>query len=158
MGYSRSPSPSRRRRSKSRERDRRRRRSRERSRDRSRDRDRDRRRRSADRNDSTGRHRRSWSRSRSRSNSRSRQSGESGSKRSSSHLAERPAVSAEDLEGKSPEEQEMMKMMGFCAFDTTKGKKVNNTEVGTVHVILKRKYRQYMNRKGGFNRPLDFVA
>ncbi|XP_046385529.1 U4/U6.U5 small nuclear ribonucleoprotein 27 kDa protein [Ischnura elegans] len=152
MGYSRSPSPSRRRRSKSRERDRRRRRSRERSRDRSRDRDR--RRRSADRNDSGGRHRRSWSRSRSRSTSR----GRDGSKRSSSHLAERPSISAQDLEGKSPEEQEMMKMMGFCAFDTTKGKKVNNTEVGTVHVILKRKYRQYMNRKGGFNRPLDFVA
>ncbi|XP_071448057.1 U4/U6.U5 small nuclear ribonucleoprotein 27 kDa protein [Hetaerina americana] len=154
MGYSRSPSPSRRRRSKSRERDRRRRRSRERSRDRSRDRDR--RRRSADRIESGGRHRRSWSRSRSRSTSRGR--GSEGGKRSSSHLAERPAISAQDLEGKSPEEQEMMKMMGFCAFDTTKGKKVNNTEVGTVHVILKRKYRQYMNRKGGFNRPLDFVA
>lgn len=29
---------------------------------------------------------------------------------------------------------------------------------GAVHVIMKRKYRQYMNRKGGFNRPLDFVA
>lgn len=63
-----------------------------------------------------------------------------------------------DLEGKSPDEQEMMKLMGFCAFDTTKGKKVAGNEVGTVHVILKRKYRQYMNRKGGFNRPLDFVA
>lgn len=63
-----------------------------------------------------------------------------------------------DLEGKSPDEQEMMKLMGFCAFDTTKGKKVSGNEVGTVHVILKRKYRQYMNRKGGFNRPLDFVA
>ncbi|GFG33592.1 hypothetical protein Cfor_01065 [Coptotermes formosanus] len=63
-----------------------------------------------------------------------------------------------DLEGKSPDEQEMMKLMGFCSFDTTKGKKVAGNEVGTVHVILKRKYRQYMNRKGGFNRPLDFVA
>lgn len=63
-----------------------------------------------------------------------------------------------DLAGKTPDEQEMLKAMGFCSFDTTKGKKVEGNEVGTVHVILKRKYRQYMNRKGGFNRPLDFVA
>lgn len=52
----------------------------------------------------------------------------------------------------------MMKTMGFCTFDTTKNKKVTGNDVGDVHVILKRKYRQYMNRKGGFNRPLDFVA
>lgn len=63
-----------------------------------------------------------------------------------------------DLQGKTPEEQEMMRIMGFCGFDTTKGKKVEGNDVGAVHVILKRKYRQYMNRKGGFNRPLDFVA
>lgn len=63
-----------------------------------------------------------------------------------------------DLQGKTPEEQEMMRMMGFCGFDTTKGKKVEGNDIGAVHVILKRKYRQYMNRKGGFNRPLDFVA
>ena len=37
------------------------------------------------------------------------------------------------------------------------GKKVDGNNVGAVHVIMKRKYRQYMNRKGGFNRPLDFV-
>lgn len=63
-----------------------------------------------------------------------------------------------DLQGKTPEEQDMMRMMGFCGFDTTKGRKVDGNDVGAVHVILKRKYRQYMNRKGGFNRPLDFVA
>jgi len=63
-----------------------------------------------------------------------------------------------DLQGKTPEEQEMMRIMGFCDFDSTKGKKVDGNDVGAVHVILKRKYRQYMNRKGGFNRPLDFVA
>ena len=33
--------------------------------------------------------------------------------------------------------------------------KGNNT--GAVHTLVKRKYRQYMNRKGGFNRPLDYV-
>ena len=62
------------------------------------------------------------------------------------------------MEGKSAEEIEMMKAMGFCNFDTTKNRKVDGNDVGDVHVILKRKYRQYMNRKGGFNRPLDFVA
>ncbi|CAD7012030.1 unnamed protein product [Ceratitis capitata] len=72
--------------------------------------------------------------------------------------AERPKITEADLEGKSPEEVEMLKTMGFCTFDTTKNKKVEGNDVGEVHVILKRKYRQYMNRKGGFNRPLDFVA
>lgn len=36
----------------------------------------------------------------------------------------------------------MMKVMGFCGFDTTKGKKVDGNNAGEVHVILKRKYRQ----------------
>lgn len=69
-----------------------------------------------------------------------------------------PKVTEEDLRGKTAEEQEMMKLMGFCNFDSTHGKEVEGNNVGDVHVILKRKYRQYMNRKGGFNRPLDFVA
>lgn len=71
--------------------------------------------------------------------------------------AQRKVTEAE-LEGKTEDEQEMMRLMGFCSFDTTKGGKVDGNDVGAVHVILKRKYRQYMNRKGGFNRPLDFVA
>ena len=50
-------------------------------------------------------------------------------------------VSASDLEGKTPDEIEMMKVMGFCGFDTTKGKKVDGNNAGEVHVILKRKYR-----------------
>lgn len=101
---------------------------------------------------------------RSRSYDREHRSKHSRSRRADSHgagsssAAERPAVTDADLEGKTPEEQEMMKMMGFCGFDTTKNKKVDGNDAGEVHVILKRKYRQYMNRKGGFNRPLDFVA
>ena len=62
-----------------------------------------------------------------------------------------------DFKGKSDEEVEMMRVMGFGGFDSTKNKKVKGNNVGDVHVVLKRKYRQYMNRKGGFNRPLDFV-
>ncbi|XP_053204387.1 U4/U6.U5 small nuclear ribonucleoprotein 27 kDa protein-like [Panonychus citri] len=60
--------------------------------------------------------------------------------------------------GGETDEAEMLKLMGFGNFDTTKGKQVPGNNVSAVHVIHKRKYRQYMNRKGGFNRPLDFVA
>jgi len=66
-------------------------------------------------------------------------------------------LTAEDMEGKTEEEIDMMRIMGFKGFDTTKGKKVKGNDVGSVHVVVKRKYRQYMNRKGGFNRPLDYV-
>uniref|UniRef100_A0A090XAB3 U4/U6.U5 small nuclear ribonucleoprotein 27 kDa protein n=1 Tax=Ixodes ricinus TaxID=34613 RepID=A0A090XAB3_IXORI len=124
---------------------------------------------------------------------------------------ERPPVTEKDLEGKTEDEKEMIKMMGFANFDTSKGKHMPGNNTYGVHVIHKRKYReveystvylgvggrvvnfsasphvaccnsksgrvpvvslnnwrekkvasdhtnQYMNRKGGFNRPLDFVA
>uniref|UniRef100_T1E354 U4/U6.U5 small nuclear ribonucleoprotein 27 kDa protein n=1 Tax=Psorophora albipes TaxID=869069 RepID=T1E354_9DIPT len=128
---------------------------RERSRDRSRerrDRDRERERELRPRD-----HRRR-SRSRSRSYDRDRGRAKSPLPSTSRRMHTKPVVTEADLEGKSPEEQEMLKTMGFCGFDSTKGKKVEGNNVGEVHVILKRKYRQYMNRKGGFNRPLDFVA
>lgn len=60
---------------------------------------------------------------------------------SKSKIHERPHITEADLVGKTQEEQEMMKMMGFCGFDTTKNKKVDGNNVGEVHVILKRKYR-----------------
>lgn len=60
---------------------------------------------------------------------------------------------------KAEEDAEAMaKVMGFSSFDTTKGKQVAGNKVGAVKVVKKRRYRQYMNRKGGFNRPLDKVA
>ena len=68
-------------------------------------------------------------------------------------------ITEEDLEGKTEEEIEMMKLMGFASFDSTKGKKVDGSvNAYAINVSQKRKYRQYMNRKGGFNRPLDFIA
>ncbi|XP_077289245.1 U4/U6.U5 small nuclear ribonucleoprotein 27 kDa protein yantar [Arctopsyche grandis] len=146
----RSPSPSRRRedskRERDRERDRERERRRHRSRERERSRSRERRRRSAER------------RRRSRSRSTSAERASAGGKPQRTAVPDRPAITQADLEGKSPEEQEMIRIMGFSGFNTTKGKKVDNNDVGEVQVVLKRKYRQYMNRKGGFNRPLDFVA
>lgn len=128
-------------------------------RDKSRDRSRERRERDRDRErDLRQRDFRRRSRSRSFDRDRGRDKSPLPSSSSSRRLHAKPVVTEADLEGKSPEEQEMMKTMGFCGFDTTKGKKVEGNNVGEVHVILKRKYRQYMNRKGGFNRPLDFVA
>lgn len=62
------------------------------------------------------------------------------------------------LEIVNPDEAAMMKALGFNSFNSTKGKKVEGNDVGAVHVIKKRSYRQYMNRKGGFNRPLDKVT
>lgn len=134
-------------------------------RDRDRDRDRERRRpRTRSRSRSLDRRRRSPNLRRSpsprrRQRSRSTSPGPSTTfVKQKKSFGERPIVTPADLEGKSPEEQEMLKIMGFCGFDSTKGKKVEDNVEGDVHVVLKRKYRQYMNRKGGFNRPLDFVA
>lgn len=73
-------------------------------------------------------------------------------------LQERPAITAADLIGRSEEEIQMMTLMGFANFDTTKGKHVQGNDVGEVSIQEKRRYRQYMNRRGGFNRPLDPIA
>ncbi|XP_013397783.1 U4/U6.U5 small nuclear ribonucleoprotein 27 kDa protein-like [Lingula anatina] len=75
-------------------------------------------------------------------------------------VAEQPAIELDpsQLEGKSEEEIEMMKIMGFGGFETTKGKKVDGNAEGAANILQKRRYRQYMNRRGGFNRPLDFIA
>lgn len=52
-------------------------------------------------------------------------------------------------------ELEMMKMLGIpLGFDSTKGKPVPGANVSGVRVVTKRQPRQYMNRRGGFNRPL----
>ncbi|KAI9149689.1 hypothetical protein H9P43_009866 [Blastocladiella emersonii ATCC 22665] len=58
----------------------------------------------------------------------------------------------EDLSALDPEEQ-MRRMMGFGGFDTTKEKKHANVSAANVHKPPV--YRQYMNRRGGFNRPLS---
>ena len=53
-------------------------------------------------------------------------------------------------------EAEMMALMGFGGFGSTAGKHVDdpNANVGAVRKKTTRKARQYMNRPGGFNRPL----
>ncbi|XP_075507567.1 uncharacterized protein LOC142544398, partial [Primulina tabacum] len=53
------------------------------------------------------------------------------------------------------DEIEMMKKFGIpMGFDSTKGKPVSGNDVGAVRKVTKRQPRQYMNRRGGFNRPL----
>ncbi|KAG7490365.1 U4 small nuclear ribonucleoprotein 27 kDa [Solea senegalensis] len=155
MGRSRSRSPPRRERrrsrSASRERERRRR---ERDRSRSRDRDRDRRR-SRSRSPHRRRSRSPARRHRSSSQSPGRQKDD----RKEAKPGKSIQISEEDMQGKTEEEIEMMKTMGFGSFDTTKGKKTDGSvNAYAINVSMKRKYRQYMNRKGGFNRPLDFIA
>uniref|UniRef100_A0A7S1BT38 U4/U6.U5 small nuclear ribonucleoprotein 27kDa protein domain-containing protein n=1 Tax=Corethron hystrix TaxID=216773 RepID=A0A7S1BT38_9STRA len=68
-------------------------------------------------------------------------------------------VTAEELM-EMTEDEAMKKVMGFSgSFGSTKEKKVadNHTTAakGAASKNKARKYRQYMNRKGGFNRPLD---
>ncbi len=49
----------------------------------------------------------------------------------------------------------MQAMMGFGDFGSTKGQKVAGNVAGAVRKTKKTEYRQYMNRVGGFNRPLS---
>jgi U4/U6.U5 tri-snRNP-associated protein 3 len=68
-------------------------------------------------------------------------------------------VDEADLVGLDEEEQ-MKMLLGFTGgFGSTKGQKVDSNQstaaVGVAGKNKARKYRQYMNRKNGFNRPLD---
>jgi U4/U6.U5 tri-snRNP-associated protein 3 len=67
-------------------------------------------------------------------------------------------VKPEDLEGLDEEEQ-MKKLLGFGGFGSTKGESVEDNQSSAARGVATknkaRKYRQYMNRKNGFNRPLE---
>ena len=65
---------------------------------------------------------------------------------------------AEEVVEETAADAELMAMMGLpMGFDTTQGKDVGDarTKLEAVKKKEVRKYRQYMNRRGGFNRPLD---
>ncbi|KAI0273550.1 hypothetical protein BC834DRAFT_815946 [Gloeopeniophorella convolvens] len=55
------------------------------------------------------------------------------------------------------DDEAMMAMMGMAGFGSTKGKHVEGNQEGTADVKKIRTWRQYMNRRGGFNRPLDKI-
>lgn len=61
----------------------------------------------------------------------------------------------DNLEVEDNELSAMQAMMGFGGFGTTKGQKVAGNNAGAVYKAKKTEYRQYMNRIGGFNRPLS---
>lgn len=68
-------------------------------------------------------------------------------------------INPEELE-EMDEEEQMRALLGFTTgFGSTKGQKVDDNHTssakGAASKNKARKYRQYMNRKHGFNRPLD---
>ena len=68
--------------------------------------------------------------------------------------AQSKAADVMDID-EDPETAEMRKMMGFAGFKSTKQTKVPGNNVYCVRKEKKTEYRQYMNRLGGFNRPLS---
>lgn len=62
-----------------------------------------------------------------------------------------------DIDGADTDDvdQLMRKTMGFSSFRTTQNTKVPGNNVYGVRKEKKTQYRQYMNRQGGFNRPLS---
>lgn len=69
-------------------------------------------------------------------------------------------VRPEELEGLDEEEQ-MRKLLGIEGFGSTKGQAVEDNQStaarGGAAKNKARKYRQYMNRKAGFNKPLEKI-
>ncbi|KAL1863728.1 Processing alpha glucosidase I [Paecilomyces lecythidis] len=67
------------------------------------------------------------------------------------------AMDVDMLDSEDPDDIEslMRKTMGFTRFRTTQNTKVPGNNVYGVRKEKKTEYRQYMNRSGGFNRPLS---
>jgi len=68
-----------------------------------------------------------------------------------------PTIMPTNPEDMTDEDKLMQQVMGFSQFDSTNGKEVKGNDTYAINRKVQRKYRQYMNRKGGFNRPLDFM-
>ncbi|CAG8530006.1 11546_t:CDS:2 [Paraglomus brasilianum] len=92
-----------------------------------------------------------YSRTKERRKSRSRSKSRSPRKDESTNVVE---VSIDPDE---EPEKAMLAFMGISGFSTTKGAKVTGNDMSAVNIKKQRQYRQYMNRRGGFNRPLDKV-
>lgn len=61
------------------------------------------------------------------------------------------------MDAVNEDDDAMMAMMGMSGFGSTKGKQVAGNQEGVVDIKKIRTWRQYMNRRGGFNRPLDKI-
>lgn len=74
---------------------------------------------------------------------------------SASRHAEEMDVDFKEDADEDEMEAMMRKSMGFTRFRTTKNTKVPGNNIYGVRKEKKSEYRQYMNRTGGFNRPLS---
>ncbi|GLI80941.1 hypothetical protein PoHVEF18_009308 [Penicillium ochrochloron] len=74
---------------------------------------------------------------------------------SASRHAEEMDVDFKEDADEDEMEAMMRKSMGFTNFRTTKNTKVPGNDIYGVRKEKKSEYRQYMNRTGGFNRPLS---
>lgn len=63
----------------------------------------------------------------------------------------------EEMDATNADDEAMMAAMGLASFGSTKGKHVDGNQEGTANIKKIRTWRQYMNRRGGFNRPLDKI-
>ncbi|GBE81923.1 hypothetical protein BKA93DRAFT_514389 [Sparassis latifolia] len=63
----------------------------------------------------------------------------------------------EVMDATNDDDVAMMAMLGMSGFGSTKGKHVEGNQEGSVQIKKMRTWRQYMNRRGGFNRPLDKI-
>lgn len=64
-------------------------------------------------------------------------------------------VDSDGAVGEDDVEEMMRRSMGFTKFRSTKNTKVPGNDIYGVRKEKKTEYRQYMNRVGGFNRPLS---
>ena len=82
---------------------------------------------------------------------RQAQAGEAAPQHDASVPADADAAECEQL-------QRVQRALGFSAFASSKGKKPRDCYEGSdgaARFVGRRKYRQYINRKYGCNRPLD---
>ncbi|THG99769.1 hypothetical protein EW026_g2650 [Hermanssonia centrifuga] len=77
--------------------------------------------------------------------------------RQASEIPAEEGEEGETMEVTTEDDAAMMSMMGMAGFGTTKGKHVEGNQEGSVDIKKMRTWRQYMNRRGGFNRPLDKI-
>jgi len=68
----------------------------------------------------------------------------------------KPSVNGDSMAVDEDDEDALLrKMMGFTTFKTTQNTKIPGNQIYGVRKEKKTEYRQYMNRVGGFNRPLS---
>ncbi|KAK5459759.1 hypothetical protein LTS15_003888 [Exophiala xenobiotica] len=68
----------------------------------------------------------------------------------------KPSVNGDSMAVDEDDEDALIrKMMGFTTFKTTQNQKIPGNQIYGVRKEKKTEYRQYMNRVGGFNRPLS---